>query len=110
MRFTSVCESHYADADEVPIRFTLNQNVPNPFNPTTMIKFCLPRATHVNLSVYNVKGELIATILDTHMKEGPKEVKWNAIDEKERSVASGIYFCRLTADDFVQTRKMVLLK
>ncbi len=110
MRFNSVCESYYADADEVPIRFTLNQNVPNPFNPTTIIRFCLSRATHVNLTVYNVKGELIATILDMHMTEGPKEVKWDATDERGRSVASGIYFYRLIADDFVQTRKMVLLK
>lgn len=110
MRFNSICETYYADADDIPINFTLSQNVPNPFNPTTMIRFCLPRAMHVKLTIYNVKGELIATVLDAHMTEGSKEVKWDAKDARGRSVESGIYLYRLIADDIVQTRKMVLLK
>lgn len=93
-----------------PMLPALNQNYPNPFNPTTRIRFDLPRAVHVKLSIYNVKGELVSTIVDQHMSAGRKEVTWSATDNRGRSVASGIYFYRLVADDFVQTKKMVLLR
>ncbi len=90
--------------------FRLKQNYPNPFNPSTTIMFDLPRAEHVNLSVYSIKGELITTIIDEHMTEGRKEVSWSATDSTGRAVSSGVYCYRLVSGDFVQTRKMVLLK
>ncbi|UCF05338.1 MAG: T9SS type A sorting domain-containing protein, partial [bacterium] len=98
------------DVPLIPKAFALYQNVPNPFNPTTTIRFDLPRAVHVKLSIYNVKGELIATLVDQHMTEGRKEVSWTAKDNRGRAVSSGIYFYRLVAGDFVQTKKMVLLR
>jgi len=88
----------------------LYQNYPNPFNPATVIRFDLQRSVHVNLGIYNVKGELVSTLLDRHMGEGRKEVSWPALDSGGRPVSSGIYFYRLVAGDFVQTKKMVLLK
>ena len=88
----------------------LYQNIPNPFNPTTTIKFDLPRSEHVNLSVFNVKGERIVTLLNQHMPMGRNEVSWNAQDNRGNTVASGIYFYRIVAGDFVQTKKMVLLR
>jgi hypothetical protein len=94
----------------VPGAVVLHQNFPNPFNPSTKITFDLPGAAHVTLSVYNVKGELVATIADEPMTPGRKEVYWNAKDGKGRALSSGIYFYRLRAGDFVQTRKMVLLQ
>ncbi|UCF04129.1 MAG: FG-GAP repeat protein [bacterium] len=94
------------DIDEVK----LYPAIPNPFNPTTTIRFDLPRAVHVRLQVYNVKGELVSTIMDRHMTEGRKEATWNAQDDRGRTVASGIYFYRLVAGDFMQTKKMVLLQ
>ena len=99
-----------ADVPGVPKAFALYQNAPNPFNPTTTIRFDLPRAVHVKLSIYNVKGELISTIVDQHMTEGRKEIAWTAKDSRGRAVTSGIYFYRLVAGDFVQTKKMVLLR
>ena len=97
-------------ADDTPIVTRLGQNFPNPFNPTTTFRFDLPRAVHVKLCVYNVKGDLVSTIFDRHMTRGRKEVSWTAKDNSGRAVSSGIYFYRLVAGDFVQTKKMVLLR
>jgi flagellar hook assembly protein FlgD len=83
---------------------------PNPFNPTTKIRFDLPRAVHVKLSIYNIKGELVKTLVDRYINKGRKEITWNAKDNRGRVVSSGIYFYRLVAGEFVQTRKMVLLR
>ncbi|MCK4539485.1 MAG: T9SS type A sorting domain-containing protein, partial [Candidatus Krumholzibacteria bacterium] len=88
----------------------LYQNVPNPFNPATVIRFDLSQATHVRLFVYNVKGELVSRIVDRQMTAGQKRLDWNAVDVRGRRLSSGMYFYRLTAGDFVQTRKMVLLR
>jgi hypothetical protein len=98
------------DHPEVSEAALLLQNYPNPFNPVTTIRFELPRAVHVGLRVYNVKGELVATLLDEHMTGGQKEIDWNAKDDRGAAVASGIYFYRLIAGDFEQTKKMALLR
>ena len=98
------------DVPPVPESFALHQNVPNPFNPVTTIRFDLPRSEHVRLSVYNVKGELVATLIDRSMTAGRQEFSWRATDEAGRAVSSGVYFYRLVAGDFVQTRKMILLR
>jgi len=98
------------DTPQAPDAFALYQNVPNPFNPATTIRFDLPRAAHVKLSIFNVKGELVSTIADRQMSEGRKEFIWTAVDNRGRAVSSGIYFYRLVAGEFVQTKKMVLLR
>ena len=98
------------DVPSVPGTFALYQNIPNPFNPTTTIRFDLPGTSHVKLCVYNVKGELVTTIVDRQMSEGRKKFTWTARDDVGVTVSSGIYFYRLVAGDFVQTKKMVLLR
>jgi len=95
------------DANEVPLptEFSLSQNHPNPFNPITEIKYALPKDHHVRLDVYNISGQKVATLVDGHQKAGCRIARWEA-----RSSSSGIYFYRLQTANFVQTRKMILLK
>ena len=94
----------------VPKAFALHQNVPNPFNPSTTIRFDLPRTAHVRLDVYDVSGRLSRLLVNADMDPGSKEIRWDGRDSKGRKVASGIYFYRLKAGTFTYTRKMVLLR
>ena len=90
----------------VPEAFTLAQNYPNPFNPSTTIKFALPRAAKVGLKVYNVLGQVVATLVNGNYAAGTFNVQWNA-----SQLASGVYFYRLTADgNVIDTKKMMLVK
>jgi hypothetical protein len=89
----------------IPTKFALNQNYPNPFNPTTKIKFDLPKNTQVNLTVYNTNGQLVMTLADGQYNAGSYEASFDA-----KSLPSGTYFYRLTTKDFVETKKMTLVK
>jgi hypothetical protein len=93
-----------------PTAYALNQNYPNPFNPTTEIRFALPSAGHVRLSVYTVSGELVATLVDKEMNSGYYNVTWDGTASSGIQVSSGLYLYRIQAGDFVQTMKMVLVK
>ncbi|RKY93585.1 MAG: hypothetical protein DRQ01_04420, partial [Ignavibacteriae bacterium] len=88
-----------------PGSFLLAQNYPNPFNPTTTIKFQIPELSFVTLKVYDVLGSEITTLVSEEKTMGRYEVEFNAI-----TLPSGIYFYRLQAGDFVETKKMMLLK
>lgn len=90
---------------EVPDVFALNQNYPNPFNPSTEIAFDLPVASHVELTIYNVLGQKVETLVDREMEAGSHTVTWNA-----DRVSTGVYFYRITAKDFTETKKMLMLK
>jgi hypothetical protein len=95
----------------IPVRETaLNQNIPNPFNPTTMISFSLPSADHVSLSVYDSNGKLVRTLVDGARAFGGHEVEWNGLDQAGNKVGSGVYFYRLVTSNFSESRKMLLLK
>jgi hypothetical protein len=89
----------------LPAEFALKQNYPNPFNPSTTIEFSLPRSGWVSLTVLNVLGEVVATLADRWMEPGVHSAAWNAAGS-----SSGVYFYRLQAGDFVQTRKLLLLR
>ncbi len=89
----------------------LDQNVPNPFNPETSIRFTVGAgADRVTLSVYDVAGRLVARLLDGHPGAGEHVVTWNGRDDRGREVASGIYFARLSVGSWSDSRKMALLK
>ncbi len=95
---------------ELPIKYALNQNYPNPFNPTTTISYRLPEQSTVNLTVFDIRGQEVITLLNTDKPLGNYEVLWNGMDQLGNQVSTGVYFCRLEASSFSQTIKMVYLR
>lgn len=95
---------------EVPRTYSLSQNYPNPFNPVTQIRYALPKSTGVKLTIYNILGEAIATLIDFQQEPGYYQVVWDGRDELGRGACSGIYFYRLKAGDFTSVRRMVLIR
>jgi PKD repeat protein len=111
---TRACESGWVYGQSVgevarlgtlPNEFALEHNRPNPFNPTTVIGFIIPEATHVTLEVYNSLGQKVETLVDRPMSAGRHETTWNAA-----GMPSGTYLYRLTAGTFTETKKMLLVK
>jgi hypothetical protein len=90
--------------------FALEQNQPNPFNPTTTIRFVVPAAVRAVLSIYSTDGRLVRTLFDDVATPGANEVTWDGRDASGTGVSSGVYFYRLSAGKSSATRKMVLLK
>jgi flagellar hook assembly protein FlgD len=89
---------------------SLYQNVPNPFNPTTAISFYLPRAARANLTIYDVRGRRVVTLVDGTVPAGFKRITWNGINTSGQQVSTGVYFYRLETGGRVLTRKMVMVK
>jgi hypothetical protein len=90
---------------KTPIKFSLSQNYPNPFNPITNIEYRIANSEFVNLKVYNVLGQKVATLVNRKQQAGSYIVEWDA-----SGIASGVYYYRLVAGEFVDTKKLVLLK
>jgi methionine-rich copper-binding protein CopC len=99
-----------AVSDGMPKSYALDQNYPNPFNPTTEVAFALPKASHVELSVFNVLGQKVTTLVSGEYPAGNHTVTWNGTNSDGGSVSSGVYFYRIQAEGYSQTRKMMLLK
>ncbi|RME25571.1 MAG: T9SS C-terminal target domain-containing protein [Candidatus Zixiibacteriota bacterium] len=98
------------DGSMLPERVALSQNYPNPFNPTTSIRFSLPRAGDVRLTVFNVLGRKIVSLVAGRYPAGHYTVTWDGTDQNGRPVASGLYLYRIETDGFVETKKMLFLK
>ncbi|MDD4309129.1 MAG: T9SS type A sorting domain-containing protein [Candidatus Cloacimonetes bacterium] len=94
----------------VPPVFALNQNYPNPFNPTTTISYQLPASGIVELEVYNLKGQLVKTLVKTNQRAGSYSVVWNGTDANNCNVASGVYFYRLSNPARTSSKRMLLMK
>lgn len=94
----------------VPETVTLSGPVPNPFNPHTTISFTVPQADLVDLSVFDLQGQLVTTLLRERVSAGQHDITWNGRDNRGRTVPSGVYFYRLQANDFSETRRMVLVR
>mgnify|MGYP003328717481 FL=1 len=100
-------------ADEalgLPTEFALNQNYPNPFNPSTQIQYALPEETRVVISIYDLMGRKVRTLVNDVQDAGYRSVMWNATNDMGRLVSAGVYIYSIQAGDFIQNRKMVLMK
>ena len=93
-----------------PFAFDLLPAYPNPFNPVTTLRYSLPEQSFVTLTIYDMLGREIAQLVNTTQEAGIRLVKWEATDSMERPVSAGVYIYQIQAGEFVQTRKMVLLK
>ncbi|MEJ2536512.1 MAG: T9SS type A sorting domain-containing protein, partial [Calditrichia bacterium] len=89
----------------LPHTFQLFQNYPNPFNPTTTIAFDLPKTSNVLLKIFNILGEEVTTLVSARLFTGSYTYKWDATN-----LASGVYLYRLEAGDYIETKKMILMK
>lgn len=102
--FSTVIVSNDEEPD-APEQFSLSQNYPNPFNPSTNIPFTLSEASKVEISIYSILGQKVATVVNDLYPVGSHSIQWNA-----QNLASGVYIYRMQANGFVQTRKLILLK
>jgi hypothetical protein len=97
-------------AEGVPLEFALHENYPNPFNPTTTLRFDLPEVSDITLTIYNMLGQKVRTFDYQNTSAGYHSVTWDATNDYGDPVGAGVYLYQLRADQFVKTRKMVLLK
>lgn len=107
---TNSVSNSAAGADDQPKRFALHANYPNPFNPTTVIKYDLPQVARVTLTVYDVLGHEVRTLVNGQKEAGYHFVVWDGKNEFDLQVSSGVYFCRIQASTFTRMIKMTLMR
>tara|TARA_B100000508_G_scaffold139785_1_gene138861 strand:- start:813 stop:1211 length:399 start_codon:yes stop_codon:yes gene_type:complete len=96
--------------DHYPLNFQLYQNYPNPFNPKTLIRYDLEKDSFVNIVIYNMLGQKVATLVNSLQVAGYKAISWDAINEKNELIPAGLYFYKIKVDQQIQIKKMTLLK
>ena len=102
----------YLDVEDktIPSDFALHGNYPNPFNPTTQIRFDLPNKNDVNINIYNMLGQRVKVFSMPNTPAGTHTITWNATNQSGQPLSAGVYLYQMISEDFVQTRKMILLK
>ena len=110
VQLTGIAVELSVDGHQIPDKFTLHQNHPNPFNPVTTLRYDLLEDTMVNITIYDMMGRVVRTMVNTQQNIGFKSVRWNATNDVGSSVSAGLYLYMIQAGDFRQTKKMVLLK
>lgn len=93
----------------IPDRLSLHSNFPNPFNPITTLRYDLPQSGMVNITIHNVKGELVKTLVNSYQNAGFKSILWNATNDRNKPVSAGIYLYTIQTQEAMQTKKMILL-
>jgi len=94
----------------IPEEFTVYANYPNPFNPSTKIRYYLPKRSQVTVTVFDIAGGLISTLVNDYQGPGLEEVSWNAVDQQGNAISSGVYLYRVEAAGRIETRKMIYIK
>ena len=100
-------------ADEsinVPKYFTLHQNYPNPFNPITTLNYELSNSSHINMAIYDVLGNKVSQLVNSKQSPGFKSIQWDGTNSQGEPLSAGVYLYKIQAGDFVDTKKMILLK
>jgi len=98
------------DFNAVPLSYQLKQNYPNPFNPETKIYFEIPKSHDVAIVIYNVLGQKVRTLVKENFQAGQHIVNWNGQNDYGSAVSTGVYFYRIKAGDFIDSKKMVLVR
>ena len=98
------------DNDGLPTSYMIHQNYPNPFNPVTTLRYDLPEDALVNITIYDMMGRQVSTLVSSQQSAVYKSVQWNATNDAGSLVSAGLYLYMIQAGDFKQTKKMVLLK
>ena len=98
------------DLKAIPLEYALHENYPNPFNPTTTLRFDLPEVSDITLTIYNMLGQRVKTFNMQGTPAGYHSITWDATNDLNQQVGAGVYLYQLQTKDFVKTRKMVLLK
>ena len=98
------------EGEGIPTAFALHENYPNPFNPTTTLRFDLPEVSSITLTIYNMLGQRVRTFNMQSTPAGYHTFTWDATNDYGEQVGAGVYLYQLQAKDFIKTRKMVLLK
>ena len=106
------CESQILaiQNNQIPNDFSLHQNYPNPFNPITTLGYELPEDLFVDITVYDILGNVVINLFKSHQSSGHNSIEWNATNNQGEPVSAGVYLYRIQAGDFVDTKKMILLK
>jgi len=94
----------------VPDEFSLSQNYPNPFNLETVIEYTLAEDCHVELTIYNILGQKVKTLVNQYQFAGHNTVRWNSKDDRGNEVGSGVYFCMIKAGRYINVKKMATIK
>ncbi|MBN2012020.1 PQQ-binding-like beta-propeller repeat protein [candidate division KSB1 bacterium] len=101
---------HTFNDKTITIKYNLTQNFPNPFNPTTTIHYQLAMNSEVKLSIYNTNGQLVRTLVNEYQPAGLKSIVWNGLDTKGQKVSSGIYVYQVEVGDYIDSKKMIMMK
>ena len=95
---------------EIPVKYAFHQNYPNPFNPVTTLRYDIPENSHVNITIYDMLGRQVKTLINQTQDAGYRSVIWDATNDYGKLVSAGIYLYQIQAGEYMQTKKMVLLK
>ena len=96
--------------EALPITYNLYNAYPNRFNPVTTLQYDLPEDAMVNITIYDMMGRIVKTVVNSSQTAGYKSIKWNATNDRNEPVSAGLYLYTIQAGEFRQTKKMVLLK
>ena len=107
---TTNCEELSITNGAISVEYKLNNAYPNPFNPATTLSYELPEESFVDVIIYDMLGNVISNLINTNQSSGYKSIQWNATNDRNEPVSAGLYLYTIQAGEFIQTKKMVLLK